>query len=47
MNDKGAGFGVDTNKITLLDKAGKQEEFSLKTKQEVAIDIVNKIISLL
>lgn len=47
MNDKGAGFGVDTNKITLLDKTGKQEEFNLKTKQEVAIDIVNKIISLL
>ena len=47
MNDKGAGFGVDTNKITLLDRTGKQEEFTLKAKQEVAIDIVNKIISLL
>ena len=47
MNDKGAGFGVDTNKITLLDRAGNQENFDLKSKQEVAADIVNKIISLL
>lgn len=47
MNDKGAGFGVDTNKVTLLDNKGKTEQLPLKTKQEVAVDIVNKIITLL
>lgn len=47
MRDEGAGFGGDTNKITIIDKNGATEKFELKTKQEVAIDIVNKIISLL
>jgi phosphopantothenoylcysteine decarboxylase/phosphopantothenate--cysteine ligase len=47
MNDKGAGFGVDTNKVTLLDNKGQTEQLPLKTKQEVAVDIVNKITSLL
>lgn len=46
MNDKGAGFGVDTNKVTLIDKQGEKVEIPLKTKQEIALDIVNKIISL-
>jgi len=47
MKDKGAGFGVDTNKVTLLDNKGKIEEIPLKTKQEIAADIVTKIITLL
>ncbi|UKJ08492.1 bifunctional phosphopantothenoylcysteine decarboxylase/phosphopantothenate--cysteine ligase CoaBC [Solitalea lacus] len=47
LNDKGAGFQGDTNKITILDKNGKTETFELKTKQEVAQDIVNKIVSTL
>jgi phosphopantothenoylcysteine decarboxylase/phosphopantothenate--cysteine ligase len=44
LNDKGAGFGGDTNKVTFIDKEHHIEEFSLKTKKEVAQDIVNKII---
>lgn len=44
LNDKGAGFGGDTNKVTFIDKDGRIEEFPLKTKKEVAQDIVNKII---
>ncbi len=44
LNDKGAGFGVDTNKITLVDKHNKTLEFELKTKTEVAKDIVEKIV---
>jgi len=43
LNDKGAGFKHDTNKITLIDNQNKIEKFELKSKQEVAIDIVNKI----
>lgn len=38
--EKGAGFGVDTNKITIIDKHNKLYNFELKSKQEVAKDIV-------
>lgn len=47
LQDSGAGFGTDTNKITIIDKQLKPESFPLKSKTEVAADIVNKIISLL
>ncbi len=47
LNDKGAGFKTDTNKITILDKYNNVLGFELKTKKEVADDIVQKIISLL
>ena len=43
LNDKGAGFSVDTNKVTILDKAGNKTVYELKTKVEVAIDIVDQI----
>lgn len=46
LNDTGAGFGVDTNKITIIDKDNNQENFELKSKKEVASDIVQKIIAL-
>lgn len=41
MNDKGAGFGKDTNKITILEKNGKTHNFDTKPKAEVAQDIVS------
>ena len=44
LNDTGAGFGYDTNKITIFDRTGKEYPFDTKTKQEVAVDIVNTII---
>lgn len=44
MNDKGAGFGVETNRITMFDKNRREYKFSMKTKKEVAKDIVNTII---
>jgi phosphopantothenoylcysteine decarboxylase / phosphopantothenate---cysteine ligase len=47
LNDAGAGFGHNTNKITIFDKAGKEYPFETKTKKEVAKDIVNTIIKLL
>jgi len=47
LNDKGAGFGHDTNKITIIDNNNNVEKFELKPKSEVASDIFNKIISLL
>ncbi|WP_321344266.1 bifunctional phosphopantothenoylcysteine decarboxylase/phosphopantothenate--cysteine ligase CoaBC [uncultured Draconibacterium sp.] len=46
LKDRGAGFGVDTNKITIIEKGNKQTDFELKDKAEVAKDIVAKIIEL-
>lgn len=44
LNDKGAGFKSDTNKITIFDKNKKEYNFPAKSKKEVARDIVNAII---
>jgi phosphopantothenoylcysteine decarboxylase/phosphopantothenate--cysteine ligase len=47
MRDEGAGFGHDTNRITIIDKNGNTTKFDLKPKAEVAkdiVDYVNKII---
>lgn len=44
LNDKGAGFGHDTNKITLMDRQQNIRSFDLKSKKEVARDIVSAII---
>lgn len=43
MRDEGAGFQTDTNKITILDKDGNVTKFDLKSKEEVAKDIVNYV----
>ncbi len=48
MRDEGAGFGHNTNRITIIDKEGNTAKFDLKPKVEVAkdiVDYVNKIIS--
>ncbi|WP_394759630.1 bifunctional phosphopantothenoylcysteine decarboxylase/phosphopantothenate--cysteine ligase CoaBC [Flavobacterium sp.] len=45
LNDSGAGFGKPTNKVTFIDKNFKIEPENLKSKEAVAIDIVNKIVS--
>jgi phosphopantothenoylcysteine decarboxylase/phosphopantothenate--cysteine ligase len=47
LNDLGAGFGTNTNKITIIDKHNKIENFELKDKAAVATDIVNRIKTLL
>ncbi len=44
LNDAGAGFGHDTNKVTILDKRDRVREIHLKSKKEVAVDIVESII---
>jgi len=43
LQDKGAGFAHDTNKITILDKYNKKFNFELKSKVAVAIDIANHL----
>ncbi|NPA45230.1 MAG: bifunctional phosphopantothenoylcysteine decarboxylase/phosphopantothenate--cysteine ligase CoaBC [Chlorobi bacterium] len=47
LNDKGAGFAHDTNKVSIIDKDNNIQEFELKSKKEVAEDIANKIIELI
>ena len=46
LNNKGAGFQYNTNKITIIDKANNISNFELKDKSEVAKDIIDKIIEL-
>jgi len=46
LKDKGAGFGINTNKITIFDKAENEYHFETKSKVNVATDIVNTIIKL-
>ena len=45
MRDKGAGFGTDTNKVSIFDRSGNRIDFPLKSKKDVATDIVNEIVS--
>jgi len=47
LTDKGAGFGYDTNKVTFLEQNDKITRYTIKTKAEVATDIVDKVIQLL
>ena len=47
LNDEGAGFGFDTNKITIFEKSGQQLAYERKPKQQVAKDIVDRIVNLL
>lgn len=44
LNDQGAGFGHDTNKISIINRNNEVRSFALKTKREVAQDIVNTIV---
>ena len=46
LNDNGAGFKLDTNKITMIDRSLEKTTFDTKSKAEVAADICQKLISL-
>lgn len=47
LNDPGAGFNVDTNKIIILGKDNNRKDFELKSKSDVAKDIVDEIFNLM
>ena len=47
LNDEGAGFGHDTNKITIFEKGGNEIAYDRKPKQQVAKDIVDRIVNML
>ncbi|HTE28244.1 bifunctional phosphopantothenoylcysteine decarboxylase/phosphopantothenate--cysteine ligase CoaBC [Flavitalea sp.] len=47
LNDTGAGFGHDTNKVTIFEKSGQEFDFERKPKQQVAKDIVDRIVNMM
>lgn len=47
LKDEGAGFGHDTNKITIFDRQGNETAYERKPKQQVAKDIVDRIVNML
>jgi phosphopantothenoylcysteine decarboxylase/phosphopantothenate--cysteine ligase len=47
LRDEGAGFGYDTNRITIIDRNNIIDKFELKSKEEVARDIIDKVVSML
>jgi len=47
LNDEGAGFGHDTNKVTIFEKNGNEIVYERKPKQQVARDIVDRIVKML
>jgi phosphopantothenoylcysteine decarboxylase/phosphopantothenate--cysteine ligase len=46
LHDSGAGFGGDTNKITIIDRDNIINKFELKSKEEAARDILDKIVTM-
>lgn len=47
LRDAGAGFGTDTNKITLYSKDGQAHKYPLKSKKETASDILDNIVGMM
>jgi phosphopantothenoylcysteine decarboxylase/phosphopantothenate--cysteine ligase len=47
ITDKKSGFGVDTNKVTLIGKKGKVEKLPLMSKREVADRILDRVVGIL
>ncbi len=47
LQESGAGFGHETNKITIIDKFNNIDKFELKSKEEAARDILDKIVSMI
>ena len=45
LRNEKAGFGIDTNQITILDKSGKEMATGPKSKKEIAEDIVSFIVT--
>ena len=47
LKEDGAGFGHDTNKITIIDRNNNIDKFELKSKEEAAKDILDKIVAII
>ena len=44
LNDQGAGFGYDTNKVTIIERNGRRTDLPLQSKTEVARRIVGAVV---
>jgi phosphopantothenoylcysteine decarboxylase/phosphopantothenate--cysteine ligase len=47
LTDRGAGFGYDTNRITIIDRNNNIDKFGLKSKEEAARDILDKVVAMI
>ncbi len=47
LRQKGAGFGTDTNKVTMIDTSGNTEEYELNPKSQVAVDLVDRVVMMM
>jgi len=47
LKDEGAGFGTDTNRVSMIDGSGNVEKFDLKPKDQVASDLVKQVIKMI
>ena len=47
LNEEGSGFGYDTNRITIIDRNNIIDKFELKSKDDAARDILDKIVSMI
>ena len=45
--EAGAGFGTDTNRVTMIDRRGDVEQYELKPKRQVAVDLVDRLIKMM
>jgi phosphopantothenoylcysteine decarboxylase/phosphopantothenate--cysteine ligase len=43
LNDQGAGFGLTTNRISIIESSGSVAEYELKAKDQVACDILDRV----
>jgi len=46
LQEEGAGFGTDTNRVTMIDRSGDMDSFELKPKNQVAQDLVDRVIKM-
>ena len=46
LQEEGAGFGTDTNRVTMIDRSGNMDSFELKPKNQVARDLVDRVIKM-
>ncbi len=47
LQEEGAGFGTDTNRVTMIDRSDHIEEFKLKPKSQVAADLVKRVVKMI
>jgi len=47
IRDEGAGFGTDTNRVTMIDRSGDVESYERKPKSRVAEDLVNRVAKMM